>query len=200
MKTSAGEDALKDRITPRLMKRLYTGPLLQNDARGAYVEEMIALALEPEWFFASSDWSGWDFDNGDKVRIQVKQSAARQSWAGNPYAGQFSIKAVTGYWEDGTRWVPCPGRAADLYVFAWHPVADERADHTDPSQWRFYLSLERQLSEGQKTIAPSTLERLTTRIGYEELRAAVEQLVAALRPDELKVARTSVPRRTLRRR
>ena len=31
------------------------------------------------------------------------------------------------------------GGHAHLYVFAYHPVADETADHREPTQWEFYL-------------------------------------------------------------
>jgi len=53
----------------------------------------------------------------------------------------FGIKRQTGYWANGTDWIPAPTptRYADIYVFAWHGKTDETCDHADPAQWRFHV-------------------------------------------------------------
>ena len=61
----------------RLTHRLFGAPLLRNSIRGEYVEEMVAVALEPEWALCAGDWGACDLMQvGGPLRIQVKQSAA----------------------------------------------------------------------------------------------------------------------------
>jgi hypothetical protein len=72
---------LSDDIIARLTRRLFGAPILQDNVRGDVVEEIVASALEPEWRHCSGDWGPCDFQHpGSGQRIQVKQSAARQSW------------------------------------------------------------------------------------------------------------------------
>ncbi|MBK8545700.1 MAG: hypothetical protein IPL62_20575 [Caulobacteraceae bacterium] len=54
----------------------------------------------------------------------------------------FDIAPRTGEYVDGAAWVDGVGRNADIYVFAYHPVADPTADHREPTQWQFYVVLE----------------------------------------------------------
>ena len=68
-------------LLTRLTQRLFGAPFLRNSIRGEYVEEMVAVALEPEWALCAEDWGACDLMQvGGPLRIQVKQSAARQSW------------------------------------------------------------------------------------------------------------------------
>ena len=74
-------------LITRLTNRLSGSPLLRNSIRGELVEEMVAQALEPEWTLCADDWGACDLKQvanlkpvGRPLRIQVKQSAARQSW------------------------------------------------------------------------------------------------------------------------
>ncbi len=43
-------------VTTRLTHRLFGAPLLRNSIRGEWVEEMVAVALEPEWALCAGDW------------------------------------------------------------------------------------------------------------------------------------------------
>lgn len=54
-------------------------PLITNVMRGQVVEAIVACALEPECRWCAADYSSWDFDRADGVRLEIKQSAARQS-------------------------------------------------------------------------------------------------------------------------
>ncbi len=68
-------------LIARLTHRLFGSPILLNSFRGEVGEEMVAMALEPEWEHCAGDWAAFDFRHGRSgLRIQVKQSAARQSW------------------------------------------------------------------------------------------------------------------------
>jgi hypothetical protein len=163
-------------ILQRLTKRLYGSPLVRNDVRGELVEEIIAVALEPEWQLCSGDWGACDLIHASKnIRIQVKQSAAKQSWhkagarAPKPC---FSIKEKTGRWEEGDRWVEERSRNAEIFIFAWHPVADATADHRQPSQWEFFVVPERSLPS-QSTISLSRVRQFSEPVGFDALAAKV---------------------------
>jgi hypothetical protein len=167
-----------DAIRAAIMATAFKGPILQNNIRGLWVEHMLALALAPDWQLCSGDWAGWDMVHRERgMRVQIRQSAARQSWkAKRPYPGAFSVAPVTGYWRDGVDWVAAPGRHAELFVFAWHPVEDDSADHTDPSSWRFYVLSEHGLP-AQKTISRRAVARMAPELQLGELARALEAAV-----------------------
>ncbi|RME66669.1 MAG: hypothetical protein D6781_14745 [Verrucomicrobia bacterium] len=152
---------------------------------------MVAEALRRDWKLVGGDWAGWDLQHRTRgARIEVKQAAARQTWTGRPTAsgklgpskGVFSVRPAKGYFtEGGVAWVPIPGRSADLYIFAWHPVADSlRVDHRDPEQWEFYVVPEHRLPAETRTITLRRLQRLARPVGYAELPGAVDAALAGL--------------------
>ena len=132
-------------------------PVMQNVIRSAYVEFQIGVLLGDEWDHVGKDWGGWDFER-DGVRLEIKQSAARQTWnlKGGASKPSFDIAPRTGYF-DGLNWVDEPGRHADIYVFAWHDVVDESCDQRDERQWRYFVASKSKLPPGRKTIAWSSL-------------------------------------------
>ena len=68
-------------LITRLTQRLFGAPLLRYSIRGEWVEEMVAQALEPGWALCADDRAACDLGQvAGPSRIQVKQSAARQSW------------------------------------------------------------------------------------------------------------------------
>jgi hypothetical protein len=75
------------------------------------------------------------------------------------------------------------GRQANLYIFAWHPVADaERVDHRDPAQWRFYVAPSLDLPGSQKTIRQSVIARRFPAVGFSDLRRTVDEVIARSAP------------------
>ena len=140
------------------------------------------------WRFTSKegwDWAAWDCEHTtSKARLEIKQSAARQSWdceADRPRRNLgFDIRPRKGYWpKDGGPWVTDPSRPADVYVFAWHGKADEQAGHRDATQRRFFVVAEAFLSAGQKGVGLSRLERIADPCSFEELKRAVEKACPA---------------------
>lgn len=118
-------------------------PLIVNYLRGLVAEVIVKAALGLEWRWCSGDWAGWDFEHANGTKLEVKQSAARQSWTQTAKVSspRFDIAARAGRW-DGSTWIAGGDelqRHADVYVFAWHPVTDETADHRAPEQWMFYV-------------------------------------------------------------
>ena len=157
-------------------------PLVTNVFRGHVVEAIVSLALSEDWKWRSEDYASWDFENSQGVRLEVKQSACRQSWA---LAGhktkrpQFDVAARQVHWIDGKA-VVANQRAADIYVLAFHPLDDETADHRDPQQWQFYVVAATQLSSAS-TIQLSVLKRLAPHVGFQELGNKVNEVAALLK-------------------
>jgi len=177
-------------IASRLASQIFDQPLIQNQYRSAFIEAMIAQYLAPSnWRFSGDGWSGWDFERNDGARLEVKQSAARQTWSEERQfqtRGVFDIASRAGYYENGTKFIAKRGRPAQIYVFAWNPVfgPDEEyphepeTDHRNPDQWQFYIVLARLLPENQKTIALSKVQALAAPCKIDELHENVERLLS----------------------
>lgn len=169
----------RDLILRRLTARLYGSPVVRNDVRGELVEEIVAAALDREWQLCSTDWASCDLINAATgLRIQVKQSAGRQTWHKVTSAAPkpcFSIGQKSGRWEEGDRWVPEAGRNAEIFVFAWHPITTGDADHREPDQWQFFVVPERDLP-AQKTISLSKVRQLTEAVPFRELGPKIRSL------------------------
>lgn len=174
-------------IVQRAARAAFGAPLVTNVFRGTVVEAIVDAALAPEWVWCSQDYSSWDFEHRDGTRLEVKQSAARQSWTpsctaihvGKP---NFDIAARQGRWE-GPIWVGEPGRASHIYVFAHHPVADRNADHRDPLQWDFYVVGAGALPPGGKTLGLAGVKERARATPFAALRAEVERVRTALQKD-----------------
>src|SRR5690606_33166116 len=128
---------------------------------------------EPEWTWCSADYAGWDFERADGLRLEVKQSAAMQSWStGKPSKAIFDVATRTGYWEAGTEWIAKAARPAHLYVFAHHGIYGDNAHHRGPSQRQFYLTPARDLP-GAKQIGLSSITSLTSPVPVAALAEKV---------------------------
>jgi hypothetical protein len=128
-------------VIARASEAAFGRPLVTNVLRGQIVEAMIAMAIEPDWKWCAADYSSWDFERIDGLRLEVKQSSYLQTWAAPAHGvvkPSFDVAARKGRWE-GAVWVEEAGRAASLYVLAYHDVRDISADHRDPEQWEFYV-------------------------------------------------------------
>jgi hypothetical protein len=138
-------------IALRLAARLFDQPLIQNQYRSAFVEAMIEPYLaRGGWRHVGNNWAGWDFEHEIGTRLELKQSAAWQTWdpvkqaalqspeKGGP--GIFDIAWRTGWFDAaGAVWTQQAGRPAHLYVFAWNGQVGSAADHRDPDQWEFFI-------------------------------------------------------------
>jgi hypothetical protein len=146
------------------------------------VEEIVAMALEPDWQGCGGDWAACDLKRvSDGLRIQVKQSAALQSWTvpdGPKPKPCYSIATKVGRYE-GSAWFDDTGRHADIFIFAWHGRTDDQADHRDPDQWQFFVVAERDLPD-QKTISLSALTKIGEMVPYSGLKCAAAEVAQQL--------------------
>ena len=173
-------------IRAKASARAFGDQVIQNDFRGIVAETIVESALGPDWRCCSGDWLGWDFEHCDQTRLEVKQSAARQTWPAPKGVSppRFDIRTRAGYYV-GNEWHQKSGRHANIYVFAYHPVADASADHLDPKQWVFYVVPAERLPPS-KTIGLARITGLASATAWEGLFAAVEQVCLEIgRPCEV---------------
>lgn len=153
---------------------IFGKPLVTNVYRSVIAEAIVAAAL-PDWTWCSADYAAHDFVHPDGKRLEVKQSALKQSWvSSSPPKPSWDIKPRTGYWKDGVQWFSQPGRNADIYVFGLHHIVDDTADHRDPSQWLFYVLAANALPPTQR-LAVGAAAKLTSHVTAHGLGDEVER-------------------------
>lgn len=162
----------------RLLERLLGSRLINNAFRGTLVEAILAGALAPDWQWCADGWGSYDFELTPGLGLEVKQSAALQDWyreGDKPNPGRFDIRPRKQRWDDVQQtWIEKPGRAASIYVFAWHSDCDvARADHRDPQQWSFFVVLSSDLPM-QNTISLSGIKARADAVGIMEVKEAVD--------------------------
>jgi hypothetical protein len=168
-------------VRSRVCDVAFGAKLITNYLRGMVAEAIVAGVLDTEWRCTSADWAGWDFERSDGLRLEVKQSAARQTWTplcGQPSTSRFDIKPRKGRYE-GAEWFAEGGRHAHIYVFAHHFVADETADHCDPEQWRFFVVSTDRLPVS-RSIGLRELTKLAAPCAANELAAHVTRAATSI--------------------
>lgn len=148
-------------IARRLALRLFDRPVIQNQYRSDFVEEMIAPLLAVNgWRHSGENWAGWDFERSDGLKLEVKQSSAQQTWK-NANAKQsvrrFDIAPRKGYFV-GAEWRASAGRLAQVYVFAWNGFRHPDVDHRNAGQWTFYVVAADNLPESSRSVSLTWLE------------------------------------------
>jgi hypothetical protein len=164
-------------IVARAQQAAFGKPLVTNVLRSILVEAMLAEALAAEWTWCAADYASCDFVHRDGARLEVKQSAAKQSWHNPdsaPSKPSFDIAERTGRWE-GSIWIAEPGCNAEIYVFAYHPVTSADADHREPAQWRFFVAPASLLPPG-KSLSLAGVKRLSAEHGFADIASAVETI------------------------
>jgi len=167
-------------IVNKATKALFGLPLVTNVYRGVLVEAMIAEALQPNWTWVSQDWAPHDFENDAGVRLEVKQSAAVQSWLAKPGGipkPSFDIALRKRVWREETQSWKEGATRPEIYVFAYHGTLDrEFADHRDPKQWEFYVVGETYLPQ-TKRISLRQVQLRATATRIDQLADAVATLL-----------------------
>ena len=159
------------------IQALFDSPVIQNNLRGLYVEHMVAELLGEGWSGVGVDWAAWDLQHADGTRLEVKQSALTQTWAApmnGPSRPSFSIRTPKAVWNGPIK-TEVSNRQADIYVFAWHGVANDETDQRDFGQWQFFVVPTRKLPP-QKSIALGAIRRFTEATPAQNLRAIVNNL------------------------
>lgn len=175
---------LSDRALHTSFYRILDTPIMTNTIRGYFVESLVEAALAPDWR-CNDIWDSWDLSHtASTLRMEVKQSAVRQVWDAPASARartatpRFDIREREQMWKDGEL-TAALGRA-EIYLFGFHPVADWKvADQRRAEQWEFYVIGGSELPDA-KSISLAELKRRTEAVQADDLRHAVNELVAGL--------------------
>ena len=160
-------------------RRAFGSRLVTNSSRGLIAEAIVATVLCPEWLWCSEDYHRCDFTHPSGGQLEVKQSAACQSWKSKaPTVARWDVRARKGY-REGETYVARPGRNAEIYVLAWHPITDrEQADHRDPVQWQFFV-VQADALPPVRTLGMAGVAALATPVHVGQLASTVSNTLSS---------------------
>ena len=177
-----------DELLACVLAHMYKGPTLNNSHRGDLVEALVLMALGKEWRFVGLGWHPWDIErsiDGQRIRIQVKQTAALQLW-GPTKRSSISFgwsKKPPEYFERDN-----PGQAieacgwfCEVFVIGVHQNDDPgSSDQVDPSQWRFLVIPICDLAPGTNSMVLGRALDRWSLVRWHELADAVETAIDQL--------------------
>lgn len=105
---------------------MFDVPVMQNNLRGLWVEVMVCELLGSKWQHTGNDWAAWDLEGPRGTRIEVKQSAKKQSWGASKNSPRFSIAAAKGHYPDGKTYIE---NASGLHRTAYAGHARRSGNH-----------------------------------------------------------------------
>lgn len=156
--------------------------ILSNATRGRFAEFIVATATNIDQTMLRDEWSAYDLDTPDGIKLEIKSAAYLQSWfqkALSPIS--FSTKATlySDYSDNPTSEQSLEKkRHADVYVFCLlHHDNKQTVDPLNMNQWEFYVLSTRELNDytrSQHSITLKSLQRLTTSIPYDRLYDTVK--------------------------
>lgn len=173
-------------VFEKASKSAFGNSLITNNLRGLIAEAIISFALSPDWNWVSADYTGWDFERSDGLRLEVKQSAYLQTWNNIESLSKpiFDISSKTGYNDSAsTLFITKAGRPAHIYIFAHHIETTSNADHRNPLQWEFYVVPTSALPD-QKKISLNPLKSLCKPCGFDSLLEKVNNVAEDMQPIE----------------
>ncbi len=175
----------RDEIIGMVAKEIYGGAILNNSHRGDVVEMMVLHALGPDWKHVGLGWHPWDLQRGkgpERVRIQVRQTAAVQLWGDSKSRSlQFNWKKqAPAYFvrDNPDEEIENEGWFCDLFIFCIHDVIDPVVrDQADPSQWEFIVIPVCDLFAGTRGVVLSKAKKKWRSVKWNDLRSEVENIL-----------------------
>lgn len=152
--------------------------LLSNATRGRLAEFIVASAIGINRTAVRDEWSAYDLESDEGIKIEVKSAAYVQSWYQSALSKiQFTVKPAL-YWDaDTNKQSKEKKRHADVYVLCLlHHDDKSTIDPLNLDHWEFYVLATKQLNEytrSQHSITLKSLKQLTTAIHYNDLKAKI---------------------------
>lgn len=148
--------------------------LLSNATRGRFAEFIVANATNTNIEQIRDEWSAFDLETPEEIKIEVKSAAYLQSWFHQKLSPiSFSTKAAFVWDATTNKQEELRRRSADVYVFC---LLDHNNKQTvDPlnlNQWKFYVLATEELNRykrSQHSITLNSLKKLTEGVNYERL-------------------------------
>ena len=167
---------------------MFSGKILNNSHRGELVEMMVLAALGSDWNHVGLGWHPWDlqFSKGtNRVRIQVKHTAALQLW------GKTASRTITFGWKNNApeyferdnpgESIESEGWFCDVFVFGLHDEIDiEKIDQADPRQWQFLVIPICDLTRGTNSMSLTKALGNWTPVPWNKLQKEVDLQIKRL--------------------
>ena len=168
-----------------LVSELFDRPIMDDAPRSAFMCQLVLCALGDGYRIPAVRTAGWDIESLYGTRIAVRQAAAVSPGAlpcqadgprsgvgpGTPTA-RFEIEGDV--WTDLLPYEHPAGPAADVYILAWHGMAQrEAADHRDRRQWQFTVVRSSDLAGGRTSIDRLEANQIAGPVGFDALRREV---------------------------
>ena len=178
----------RDDVISMVAKNMYSPRILNNAHRGDVVEMIVLSALGADWKLVGLGWHPWDLQRGtgsERVRIQVKQTAALQLWGPTKNLSLkfgWKKKAPEYFSRDNPgEQIEPEGWFCDVFIFGLHLERDkDRADQVDPNQWKFLVIPASDLKRGRDSmVLNKALKRWQPVTWFqllESVRLAIEQI------------------------
>jgi hypothetical protein len=153
--------------------------ILSNATRGRFAEFIVATATNIDKTEIRDEWSAYDLETPDGLKVEVKSAAYLQSWFQNKLSKiSFSTKPAL-YWDSITNKQSIEKkRHADVYVFCLLKHQDKQTvDPLNMNQWEFYVLATKELNDytrSQHSITLNSLRKLTDSVSYEKLDEAIK--------------------------
>jgi hypothetical protein len=148
--------------------------ILSNATRGIFAEFIVASATGIDIAKVREEWSAFDLETPDGIKLEIKSCAYLQSWYQKKLSNiTFSIKEAL-YWDSNTsEYDKIAKRHADVYVFCLlHHNDKQTVDPLNLDQWSFYVVATKQLNNivnNKKSINLKFLSNLASKVTYENL-------------------------------
>ncbi len=153
--------------------------ILSNATRGKFAEFIVATAINIHKTKLREEWSPYDLETNEGIKLEVKSAAYIQSWFQSKVSKiSFGTKAAF-YWDNlANKQATDKKRHADVYVFCL--LSHDNKQTIDPlnmNHWEFYVVATKQLNDykrSQHSITLKSLQGLTNVILYDKLYEAIK--------------------------
>lgn len=180
------------RILKLLEQHIYEIKILNNTHRGDVVEMMVLAALGDEWRYVGLGWHPWDLQKGtrhNRVRIQVKQSAAVQLWS----PAKTRKRVVSLGWkrkppnyfkrDHPNEPIEAEGWFCEVFVVGIHDgTKKSEIDQVDPRQWTFLVIPTQELARETDSISREEAIKNWPPVPWVKLKGAVDDAIAGRAP------------------
>lgn len=152
--------------------------ILSNATRGRFAEFIVATATNVNITNLRDEWSSYDLETPDGIKLEIKSSAYLQSWSQKKRSAiSFRTKAAL-YWDSVTGIQSNTAkRYADVYVFCLlHHDNKQSVDPLNMDHWEFYVLATKELNEyrrSQYSITLKSLQNLTPSVTYDRLNETI---------------------------
>ena len=154
--------------------------ILSNATRGIFAEYIVGTAINFDKSAVRDEWSAYDLETSDGIKLEIKSSAYLQSWSQKDFSKiSFSTKAAL-YWDSSLDVQETEKkRHADVYVFCLlHHTVKETLDPLNLDQWEFYILSTMELNcytRSQHSITLNSLRKLTDAVSYDMIDETIKK-------------------------